>query len=483
MRHLSINHQHPSSKKESARFALRRTSRSFALKNGFVSLWKTPWKLIFLFVYVMLCIFFWNQQDILFPAENYGILAPLIKPLTVHILLLYFVILFFICIGMIGYPWGRRKLTYNFQRIGLVNAMGEVPLLLGTAKDSVTKDGLIYYLSPAGLAEEDFLEMKPRIETILNRLIVDTKWKNGRKIFCLYTVPAISELPNCIYWNDPKPRDTKNYPLVVGFGYQGPVCIHLGITPHVLIGGTTGSGKTALLKGLLMQCIDKGAEVYVADFKGGSDFAAPWCNALHMVFTFEALDALLETLVCTLDERMNLFRQHKCNSLEELNKRCHADYKRIIFACDEIAEVLDRTSRSKSERELIDKIEFKFSRLARLGRGFAIHLIVATQRPDAKLMDGQFRDNFDCRICGRAPWNLSKVILGNLSAAEEIPKDTPGRFLMHDGTVFQAYMFDEGNTIPLSEADAMGIEPVDVTDLLKIFDANIEEIDRKKDEK
>ena len=38
---------------------------------------------------------------------------------------------------------------------------------------------------------------------------------------------------------------------------------------------------------------------------------------------------------------------------------------------------------------------------------------------------------------------LSQIILDNTSAAELIPKDTSGRFLLHDGTVFQAYWFDD----------------------------------------
>ena len=38
---------------------------------------------------------------------------------------------------------------------------------------------------------------------------------------------------------------------------------------------------------------------------------------------------------------------------------------------------------------------------------------------------------------------LSQIILDNTSAADQIPKDARGRFLLHDGTVFQGYLFDE----------------------------------------
>lgn len=80
---------------------------------------------------------------------------------------------------------------------------------------------------------------------------------------------------------------------------------------------------------------------------------------------------------------------------------------------------------------------------ARQGRAFGIHLVLATQRPDANILSGQIRNNIDCRVCGRADNVLSQIILDSAAAAEQIPKDARGRFLLHDGTVFQGYLFDE----------------------------------------
>ena len=86
---------------------------------------------------------------------------------------------------------------------------------------------------------------------------------------------------------------------------------------------------------------------------------------------------------------------------------------------------------------------FVHSCIARQGRAFGIHLILATQRPDATILTGQIRNNIDCRICGRADNVLSQIILDSTEAADRIPKDAQGRFLKHDGTVFQGYLFDE----------------------------------------
>ncbi len=47
-------------------------------------------------------------------------------------------------------------------------------------------------------------------------------------------------------------------------------------------------------------------------------------------------------------------------------------------------------------------------------------------------------------MCGRADSVLSQIILDNTSAADQIPKDARGRFIPQDGTIFQGYLFDEG---------------------------------------
>ena len=117
--------------------------------------------------------------------------------------------------------------------------------------------------------------------------------------------------------------------------------------------------------------------------------------------------------------------------------------QRIIIGCDEIAEVLDKTGLDKARKELVGKIEMRLSIIARQGRAFGIHLIIATQRPDANILCGQIRNNIDMRICGIADDVLSKIILDNTDASEKIPKTSQGRFLTNTGVVFQAYLFDD----------------------------------------
>lgn len=209
-----------------------------------------------------------------------------------------------------------------------------------------------------------------------------------------------------------------------------------------MLGGSTGSGKSILLKLLLMQALQKGAEVYIADFKGGVDFPPVWHRKCHMCFQENDLLYILGQLVAVLEYRKGRLAETGCPNLDEYNKITGEALPRLVFACDEVAEVLDKAGRSKEDKERLGQIENKLATIARLGRAFGIHLILATQRPDATIIPGQIRNNLDFRVCGRADSVLSQIILDNTSAADQIPKDAQGRFITGDGTVFQGYYLE-----------------------------------------
>lgn len=151
----------------------------------------------------------------------------------------------------------------------------------------------------------------------------------------------------------------------------------------------------------------------------------------------------LEKIVEELELRKVLLRSSGCANLDEYNRNIEEALQRIVFACDEVAEILDKTGQNKDGKDRISSYENKLATIARQGRAFGIHLILATQRPDANILAGQIRNNLDCRICGRADNVLSQIILDSTAACDAIPKDAQGRFISGDGTIFQGYLFDE----------------------------------------
>ena len=131
------------------------------------------------------------------------------------------------------------------------------------------------------------------------------------------------------------------------------------------------------------------------------------------------------------------------SNIAEYNKKTGTDICRIIVACDEVAEVLDKTGLDKERKDLVSQIESKLSTIARLGRAFGIHLIFATQRPDADVLKGQIKNNIGYRICGRADKVLSQIILDNSEGAEKILPNDQGMFLTNTGILFKAYYIED----------------------------------------
>ena len=402
-----------------------------------------PVKLILILFYLMGGILVWkNQQVIANSTGNMDYLSPIAGYALEHIFGTYITFGLIIVPILIFLPLDKRAVQDQLRNIGLVNHTDMVPELKRKYKDKENPRITIWEFSSQGIPLKVWQDKQAAIETALDITIVKMKYGSGKSRILLYTVPARTDLPEVINWN-PKFLSIESFILVLGESFIGPVTVDLVKIPHILLGGSTGSGKSVLLKLLLMQAIQKGAQVCISDFKGGVDFPPVWHEKCRMCVDEETTLELLTELTDELKRRKKLLATAGQSNIDRYNAATGEQLQRYIFACDEIAEVLDKTGLTKEQKETVSKIESRLSVIARQGRVFGIHLILATQRPDANILSGQIKNNVNCRICGRADTVLSQIILDNTSAAEQIPKDARGRFLLHDGTVFQAYWFDE----------------------------------------
>ena len=412
------------------------------MKTGLVAVKDTPYKGLLLGAYLTGAVLVWLFRAHLFSLDTYGMFSPVLEAVINLLLPLYAVGGLLALLVLLGTPWGGREAREGLQRVGLTNHAGEAPVLLSKYADGDNPRLTVWEFDPCGIPLKEWEDKRARVETALDSIIAKMEWGGGRKIIRVYAVPAASDLPALLRWKD-KYLSPDNFVLVLGESLLGPVTVNLAHIPHVLLGGSTGSGKSVLLKLLLMQALRKGAEVYIADFKGGVDFPKAWHGKCHMVFREDDLLYILGQLTAVLEYRKGRLAETGSPNIDAYNEATGEGLPRLVFACDEVAELLDRTGMDKEQKERASQIESKLALIARQGRAFGIHLILATQRPDATIIPGQIRNNLDFRVCGRADSVLSQIILNSTAAADQIPKDARGRFLLHDGTVFQGYLFDE----------------------------------------
>lgn len=329
---------------------------------------------------------------------------------------------------------------HDFSRVGFTNAAGEAPYLICREQRANGVIALTYY--GTGFPLSLWIDNQLQIESALNLLIASVHDGDDRRTILLECV-----LPNrafdIIRWDNSLTHIADDNLLVLGRGLTGDIVIDLNRTPHILIGGNTGSGKTVLLRCLLWQAIHQGDIVYIADFKGGVDFGSVWHTLTDIITEEDALLALRAHLIDELEERKKLLVAAEAANITEYGAKTGGHLPRIILCVDEAAEVLDKANASKERKEFVSQVADRLSTLTRQGRAMGIHVWIGVQRGDADVLPGQIKNNLNIRVCGRADATLSTITIGDGRAAEQIPSDAQGRFITADGEVFQAYYFDD----------------------------------------
>ncbi len=197
-------------------------------------------------------------------------------------------------------------------------------------------------------------------------------------------------------------RPEKTSPLVawLGKGIDGnAVWTDLAKMPHVLVAGTTGSGKSgcvnAILSSILMQASPNDVRLVLVDPKQVE--LNHYENVPHLltpVVTSPRLAAnVLANLIGEMESRYGIMGEARCRNLAELNraraKAGEPPLPHILCVIDELADLM-----MVSPAEVEDSI----IRLAQKSRATGIHLVLATQRPSTDIITGTIKVNIPARI-------------------------------------------------------------------------------------
>ena len=183
--------------------------------------------------------------------------------------------------------------------------------------------------------------------------------------------------------------------LALGKDIAGhPVVTDLADMPHLLIAGTTGSGKTvcvnSLILSMLFRCTPNELKFLMVDPKMVE--LAPFNGLPHLlcpvVTDAKKAAVALNWVVNEMEQRYQFLAKVGARNIEAYNEK-QEKIPYIVIIIDELADLMI-VSR--------DQIETAITRLAQLSRAVGIHLILATQRPSVDVITGVIKANFPARI-------------------------------------------------------------------------------------
>lgn len=207
-----------------------------------------------------------------------------------------------------------------------------------------------------------------------------------------------------------------DWALPVGLGKDisgKPVFMDLAEMPHLLVAGTTGSGKSVMLNNLLTSLIlttdPRQVKLVLIDPKRVelSQFARIPHLITPVVTDVKKASNALSWAVAEMERRYEVLEKHGARSLEGYNERSEQQMPYVVVVIDELADLMMAAA---------SKVEDAVIRLAQKARAVGIHLVVATQRPSVDVITGMIKANIPSRIAFAVSSQVdSRVIL-----------DTPG---------------------------------------------------------
>ena len=213
-------------------------------------------------------------------------------------------------------------------------------------------------------------------------------------------------------------------PLTIALGKDivgKPFITDLKKLPHLLIAGTTGSGKSVGINAMILSLLYKNSpdqlrllmiDPKMLEFSIYNDIP----HLLTPVITkAKQAIAALNNMVGEMERRYQLMSEARVKNIENYNEKMKKEggqsFPYIVVIIDELADLMMTSGKD---------VEYSIARLAQMARASGIHLIVATQRPSVDVVTGLIKANLPSRISYRVGQRVDSKIILDAQGAESL---------------------------------------------------------------
>jgi S-DNA-T family DNA segregation ATPase FtsK/SpoIIIE len=212
-------------------------------------------------------------------------------------------------------------------------------------------------------------------------------------------------------------------PLAIALGQSvdgTPISADLSAMPHLLIAGTTGSGKSVLVNAIISSMLINNPpdrvkfvmvdpkRVELTGYNGIPHLVAP------VVVDLERTVGVLKWVTREMDERYKQFSNAAARNIEDFNKHLPSDREPMPYIVVIIDELADLMMMAPDETERV------ITRIAALARATGIHLVIATQRPSVDVVTGLIKANFPARVAFAVAGGVDSRVILDQPGAEKL---------------------------------------------------------------
>lgn len=209
--------------------------------------------------------------------------------------------------------------------------------------------------------------------------------------------------------------------LIVSLGLDvsgTPVAADIAKMPHVLVAGTTGSGKSVLINAFISSLLFRASpseiklilidpkRVEFTQYNGIPHLLTP------VIVEIEKILSSLKWAMGEMDRRYKLFSERSVRNIDAYNELSGFQaLPYIVIIVDELADLMMFAP---------VEVEDAIARLAQMARATGIHLVIATQRPSVNIITGLIKANIPCRIAFNVSSMIDSRVILDLPGAEKL---------------------------------------------------------------